>query len=100
MNLPAWKSVLIDMEHIASGHMQGGSRIMSGSRKDIFYNMSQVQVERAVREAYRYSSRVASQGDRVLLRGNSNSSGYVVEMWVNTSTKTIETAYPVGFLVR
>ncbi len=28
-NLPAWKTILIDIEHIASGHMKGGSRVSS-----------------------------------------------------------------------
>lgn len=27
VNLPAWRKVTIDMEHIASGHMLGGSRV-------------------------------------------------------------------------
>jgi hypothetical protein len=33
-------------------------------------------------------------GNKVLVRGKVN--GIDVEMWVDTATKTIETAYPVG----
>ncbi len=48
------------------------------------------QVENLVREAYRNSKKIKTQGERVLLRGNN------IEMWVNTKTKTIETAYPIA----
>jgi RHS repeat-associated protein len=88
-NLPAWKTIIIDIEHIASGHMKGGSRV--SSLKTIFPdNLSERQVENLVREAYRNSKKIKTQGDRVLLRGNN------IEMWVNTQTKTIETAYPIA----
>lgn len=67
--------------------MKGGSRV--SSRKSTFSeNMTKSQVEKAVRQAYRYGKRIKTQGDRVLVRGNN------VEIWVNTKTKTIETAYP------
>jgi hypothetical protein len=52
------------------------------------------QVESTVRQAYRYSTRVATQGDRVVVRGSAND--VTIEMWVNRQTHTIETAYPVG----
>ncbi|WP_083564012.1 EndoU domain-containing protein [Chryseobacterium carnipullorum] len=52
-------------------------------------NLSEGQVENLVRSAYKNSKKVKKQGDRVLLRGND------IEMWVNTKTKTIETAYPI-----
>ncbi|WP_223606936.1 EndoU domain-containing protein [Chryseobacterium sp. OSA05B] len=87
-NLPAWKTIAVDIEHIASGHMKGGSRV--SSIKTVFPdNLSEGQVENLVRSAYKNSKKVKTQGDRVLLRGND------IEMWVNTKTKTIETAYPI-----
>lgn len=52
-------------------------------------NLSERQVEKLVREAYRNSTKIKTQGERVLLRGNN------LEMWLNTQTKTIETAYPI-----
>ncbi|BBB90435.1 hypothetical protein MAMMFC1_01086 [Methylomusa anaerophila] len=91
VNLPAWRDVAIDIEHIASGHMIGGSR--ASAIKDLFPPyMNAQQVERAVREAYRYGERVSTQGDRVVIRGTSN--GMTIEMYVNTVTNIIETAYP------
>lgn len=91
INLPAWRRISIDMAHIASGHMVGGSRL--SSLKTLFSeSMSVNQVENAVRQAYRYGERVATQGNRVLVRGESG--GTWIEMWVNTDTRTIETAYP------
>jgi RHS repeat-associated protein len=93
INLPAWKSIAIDMVHIASGHMTGGSRV--SSLKTLFpEGMSSVQVERLIRHAYRNSKRVDSQGDRVLVRGEAG--GLAIEMWVNRATRMIETAYPIG----
>ncbi|MCI3936852.1 RHS repeat-associated core domain-containing protein [Chryseobacterium aahli] len=87
-NLPAWKNILVDIEHIASGHMKGGSRL--SPLKTMFpENLSERQIEKLVREAYRNSTKIKTQGERVLLRGNN------VEMWLNTQTKTIETAYPI-----
>jgi hypothetical protein len=35
-----------------------------------------------------------TQGDRVVVRGTHNK--VIIEMWVNTKTKIIETAYPLG----
>jgi hypothetical protein len=93
VNLPAWRRISIDMEHIASGHMVGGSRL--SPLKSLFpESMSVDQVEKAVRQAYRYGERVATQGNRVLVRGEHG--GTRIEMWVNTDTRTIETAYPIS----
>jgi len=92
ISLPAWKDININMEHIASGHIVGGSRV--SAVKDLFPpHMSVEQIEATVRQAYRFCERVATQGERVLVRGSA--SGLTVEMWVNLNTRTIETAYPV-----
>lgn len=92
VNLPAWKKVGIDMEHILSGHTVGGGRV--SKLKTLFpQGMSESQIEKAVREAYRYGQKVGTQGDSVLVRGTSNN--LTIEMWVNVEKKTIETAYPI-----
>lgn len=94
INLPAWKKVGIAMDHIASGHMRGGSRV--SPLKDLFpETMGRTQVERAVRQAYRFGKKVGGQGERALIRGRHE--GLTIEMWVNRATKTIESAYPVRF---
>lgn len=92
VNLPAWKDVAINMDHIASGHMPGGLRV--GPRKDLFPDhMTRAQVESAVRQAYRYGDRLATQGPRVLIEGPGP--GFRIRMWVNLEAKVIETAFPV-----
>jgi len=94
INLPAWRTIEVDIEHIASGHMQGGLRV--GINKDLFpVSWTVEQVETAVRQAYRYGERISTQGERVLVRGVYDK--IEIEMWVNTETRTIETAYPIGW---
>jgi hypothetical protein len=79
------------MDHIASGHMKGGARVSPG--KDLFPDtMSRKQVESTVREAYRFGQPLQRQGPRVLVQGPGP--GFQVNMWVNTETKMIETAFP------
>jgi hypothetical protein len=93
VNLPAWRTIGIDMEEILSGHTAEGVRAIQSGIKDLFPpGMTSEQIERAVRQAYRYGEKVATQGERVLVRGQSN--GLTIEMWVNRTTRTIETAYP------
>jgi RHS repeat-associated protein len=93
VSLPAESSLSLNLTHIASGHMQGGSRV--SSLKTLFPSgWSTAHVEKAVRDAYKCAKKMESQGDRVRVRG-ATSEGLTVEMWVNTSTKMIETAYPI-----
>lgn len=88
VNLPSLKKIIVDMEHIASGHMVGGSRV--SALKTLFpENLSREEVKKLILEAYKNSKRIKTQEERVLLQGND------IEMWVNTKTKTIETAYPI-----
>jgi hypothetical protein len=81
------------MDHIGPRHMTGGP-FTAG--RDVFPDsMSTRGVSRDIRNAYRYGERVSSQGDRVLVRGPSAAMpGRQIEMWVNTRTRQIETAYP------
>ncbi|MBL6449635.1 EndoU domain-containing protein [Fulvivirga sp. 29W222] len=92
--LPSWKRIAIDIEHIASGHIRGGSRV--SSLKSLFPSyLNKQQVSRLVRNAYRnVNKKIATQGERVLVQGESQ--GVKVEMWINKTTKTIETAYPIN----
>lgn len=91
VNLPSWKKNDIDMDHIASGHMKGGSRV--SSRKDLFPDtMSKSQIEKSVRQAYRNGKKIETQGDRVRVIGRDK--GLSIEMWVNTKNRQIESAYP------
>ena len=92
VNLPAWRSIHIDIDHIMSGHTIGGMR--QGSAKSLFPSyMTSSQVERTVREAYRYGQRVGGIGDRIVVVGQAQ--GLNIKIIVNISTKSIVTAYPM-----
>ncbi|QNQ18532.1 EndoU domain-containing protein [Kosakonia sp. SMBL-WEM22] len=56
--------------------------------------MSPKQIENAVKDAYSNIKVIKTQGDRVM--GQGTSGGMTIEIWINKSTKTIETAYPKG----
>lgn len=93
VNLPGYKNVSIDLDHVKSGHVSGGSRVSAS--KTLFPSAwSDGELSSTIRSAYANGSHVASQGERLLVRGQAN--GFTIEMWVNKTTKTIETAYPVG----
>lgn len=91
VNLPGWKKVEIDMEHILERHIPGAP--YAAGRTLFPEHMSESMIERAVRQAYRYGETVSGQGERVMVRGTA--AGLKIEIWVNKTTKTIETAYPV-----
>ena len=96
INLPSWRRVGVDMEEVVSGHMAGGSRLGVNSTKDLFPEwMSQSAVKKEILDAYRYGSAVKTQGDRIKIIGPSTSmAGKQIVMWLNKSTKQIETAFP------
>ncbi|EMS1065255.1 EndoU domain-containing protein [Providencia stuartii] len=85
------------MEHILDRHTSTGRTARQSGIKDLFpENMSSKQIEKAVKEAYSNIKVIKSQGDRVMGRGSSG--GMIIEIWINKSTKFIETAYPKGSL--
>jgi hypothetical protein len=82
------------MEDILSKHTRRGLRNLQSGKKDVFPdNWSPREIETAIMDAYRYSKRIHAQGERVLVQGVGK--GRLIEIWVNKSTKVIETAYPV-----
>lgn len=92
INLPSWKKIKIDIEHIASGHMKGGSRV--SDIKDLFPEyMTKKQIENNVRQAYRYGKRLKTQGSRAKIVGEYG--GITIEMWVDLDKKIIESAWPL-----
>ncbi|WP_437905529.1 RHS repeat-associated core domain-containing protein [Sorangium sp. So ce327] len=92
VNMPAWRKITINMGHIRDRHMPGGKDLVPGHKKDIFEGMSELQVERAVRNAYRNGDVLQSQGERVFVSGPFGNG--TIEMWVNRATKEIESAWP------
>ena len=92
VNLPAAKRITLDLDHIMSGHGSGGNR--GGPNKDRFPKwVTPTIAEQIIRTAYRYGEKIRTQGDRVLIRGPWDGSRFI-EMWVNTTTKMIESAWP------
>jgi len=92
-NLPSWKKLKVNTEHILSGHAAGGSRNPNGN-KSVFHGLNAYQILKAIQEAYNHSSKTKTQGERVLLRGFSETYKLVIEMWLNLEEMIIETAYP------
>ena len=92
-NLPAYKKLSLDMDHIMSGHYPGGGRNPKG-KKSVFYGMTVDAVRRAIEEAYKVCEKNQTQGNNVLVRGYSETYNMVIEMWVNIKDRIIETAYP------
>ena len=97
INLSAWKKMSIDMDHIMDRHTVGGATFKQSGKEDAFPDaMTENQIRATVGAAYRnIDKRIGMQGDRIQVQGNAN--GMRIEMWINTKTKEIETAYPVGW---
>lgn len=91
--VPAPAELRIDMEQIMSCHAVAGSDITP--RRSLFpAHMTQRQIESAIREAY--TEGLKSWPDAVHLNVRCWLSGdFDMEMWVDPTTKTIETAYPL-----
>lgn len=93
IDLPAWKKVKVDMEHIKSGHTATGSRAVQSGQKDLFpKDWSEKKIEGSIRQAYRYGQKKLTQGDRIFVEGTGG--GRKIQMWVNKATKTVESAWP------
>jgi hypothetical protein len=80
------------MIHVAERHMEEGARVLD---KSVFVGLNERGVMAAIKQAYGSATTVALQGERVLLEGVTKIS-ISVQMWLNKTTKIIETAYPVA----
>jgi Bacterial EndoU nuclease len=109
--LPAWSKLTFKLEedgktiHLINNHTVKGKgyqqSIAAGGRKDVFpTTMSENQIFKAVKEAYENSKKVGkTQIDpltgekRVELLGKSKD-GMQIKIYVNTTLKILETAFP------
>jgi RHS repeat-associated protein len=91
VNLPAWRTVSINMAHVLERHTVEGA--LSAGRTTFPETMNARQIERAIRQAYRYGAKIGSQGEAVLMRGSYG--GLTIDMWLNRATRTIQTGFPV-----
>ena len=101
INRPSAKKITIDMEHIISGHSDGGNR--GGPDKDRFPEwMTPIAIERTVRYAYENADKIREMklcwdevdGEviRQFLEGTCGNMR--IQMWLNYTTKIIESAWP------
>lgn len=95
INLPSWKKLDLDKDHIFSGHMPDGPRNPNGN-KTVFWGLTTSQVVKLIQEAYNHSSKIATVGDRIQLIGYSDTFSMAIEIWLNIAEKVIESAYPKG----
>jgi len=95
VNLPSWKTIPIKMKHILSGHTGDGWRTgCKGNNKTLFPDgFSDKQLEKVIRQAYRYGKKTRTQGEKVVVVGEYQ--GIKIKMYINTEKKIIETAFPV-----
>jgi hypothetical protein len=96
-----------DWDHIMNNHSEGGKvanerlKGTNGQYDGIFRNMNEGQIKGAVKEAWANREKVQTQSDpvsgvvRELYRGTDTKSNLTIEMWYNTTTKVVETAYPI-----
>lgn len=90
--LPSWKKISVDMEHILPRHLEGAGPLTKG--RTVFPKwLGAKGVLRAIEEAYGNAQKVGIQGPRFKLNGQGG--GFNIEMWLNTETNIIETAYPI-----
>ena len=108
INLPAWEKLTFKLEsdgktiHLINNHTVTGKgyqqSIAAAGRKDVFPEwMTDKQIFKAVKEAYESSKKVGTQvtrdGTIVELVGHSKD-GMTIRMYVNTTVKQLDTAFP------
>ncbi len=87
----------VDWNHIYDGHADWGNVSRSGgSNNTMFTGLTKEQIQAHVKAAWAAREKIATQGTRIRYQGVDPVSGQRIEMWFNTATKTLETAYPVG----
>lgn len=95
--LPSVKKIKVDMKHIMSNHTLEGTGVKAGKKGDIFPSSlhDKKAIEGCIKRAYKSVSKIQKkQEERLLLKGFDPVYKIDIEMWLNTRTKTIETAYP------
>jgi RHS repeat-associated protein len=97
-NLPSWKKVSIDMDHVLDRHTAAGATFQqsakAGGNKSLFPgDWSAKKIEKEIREAYRGASPVGTKNGIVELKGTL-SNGQSVTIYVEKKSKKITTAFP------
>jgi Pretoxin HINT domain len=93
---------IFDWEHIFDRHSEWGETARKSGIKDIFYGLNENEIKKTVKNAWQNRQKIKTQVDdikgetRIKYQGVDETTGYVVEMWLNQNTRTLESAYPVG----
>jgi RHS repeat-associated protein len=92
--MPGFRRIRIDMAHIAQNHtITGSGFVQSGVKTAFSEGMSSVQIENAVRQAYRNAEVVVKGSDSLVLRGTAGNT--TIEMIYDKASQSIRTAYPI-----
>ena len=110
VSLPSWSKLTFKLEedgktiHLLNNHTVKGKgyqqSIAAGGRKGVFPEwMSDKQIFRNIREAYENSKKIETQidnltGEKTVKLIGKSKDGMEIEMYVNTTTKQLNTAYP------
>ncbi len=86
-----------DWDHIFEGHWHGSPPIVRGAN-DIFGALEKGEIKQVVDLAWSLRKKVQTQGERIRYIAQVDSRLWKgpIEMWFNTTTKILETAYPKG----
>ena len=86
-----------DWDHIFEGHWQGSPSRVRGNN-DVFGRLDKFEIMQVVDDAWKLREKVETQGRQIryLATVKNRLWNGVIEMWLNTETKILKTAYPKG----
>ena len=88
-------------DHIMDRHAPWGKTAQQSGKKNIFENMTENEIKKAVRNAWKNREKIETQKrpdqpDRIRYKGYDAETRYVIEIWQNKKTGWIETAFPTN----
>jgi RHS repeat-associated protein len=92
-DIPSWGKIAVDWVHIFDRHMHTGATAIRQLEKTRFpINMSERAIKSAIKEAWGNAQKVGFD-DQSGIKLIGTGGGMQIEMWFNTATNTITTAY-------
>ena len=87
-----------DWEHIMDRHAPWGKTARQSGKKNIFENMTENEIKRAVRNAWKNREKILTQKEenRIKYRGYDAKTRYLIEIWQDKETGEIKSAYPIN----
>jgi hypothetical protein len=87
-----------DWDHIYDRHWEGGATARQRTTGTIFGTLSKADIKKVVDQAWEQRKKVQTQGNRIKYQAEVKMREWngVVEMWFDTETQILETAYPLG----